>query len=396
MLLEVRRFASTAEAVAAFDRQAYHVCSPPSLPEAGQGWVIIAAVLKFKPKTPDTYYIDAKRGWALAKPALIDLAMHAGIDLGKPNLSQDLDGSPLASVLGKVMSGPGVWRELAGTYSVARERRKEWNQAAVDGAFNDHDRLAALQRRDREARLVDVYGVQMAETGAMLRCIRAHLGIEHTYSAKALRLPFVVMRLAPDSGFVVPPSEGPGSGFVVPPSGGQESAVTAIPPPTAQEEPQPRPNRHLTALANCRIAVLNAGRARFGVDDEELLILAGQTMKKAFWQLSLEELGELMAKWSGRPQARPDPDPFAETRGVFQSEQELAQAERPLCITPYCDQAPVWLVRWNSGPFRGYCQQCFDRSVANGCIQPGRTDLYIVRHVPQPASSSVEEQTCPS
>ena len=194
------QFETLGQALEAFPKRRFHILAAPRLMEPVPNLRLTATVVLIKPNTPKTYRKEELQGWAITKAGLLELAQEAGIKFGRTQISYDLEHSPTATVMGKRMIAPGQWSEMPGTYALNRTDRIKELEGRIEEAQKDaeFDRAELEQmKKDFAAQMIglDRYGEQMSETGAMLRAIRALLGIEHVYSAKQLRKQFVVMRL---------------------------------------------------------------------------------------------------------------------------------------------------------------------------------------------------------
>lgn len=189
-----QQFNTTAEALKAYGKRRFNPLIAPIILEPTDNFRLAATEVKITPNTEATYWLEEKQGWAIAKPGLLALAGAADIRFGPTRLTYDNDGSPVASLVGQWQTAPGTWQEIPGSYALNRAAREAAMRLAAEKESGE-ERTRLLALAEAEIARMARFGVQMAETGAILRPIRAFLGIKHTYSAKELRRPFVVFRI---------------------------------------------------------------------------------------------------------------------------------------------------------------------------------------------------------
>lgn len=190
---DIQRFDTTKEALAAHSRSRYNVLECPVIYEPTPCFRIVATKLRFYPGTEDTYQLE--EGWALAKQALLSLAHAANIRYGRTRIDYDHDGSPVATVKESWQNAPGNWAQMPGVYALNSQARiAAWELMIAEEA--SEERQAEMHKALKERQeMWEKFGEAMAETGALLRPIRAFLGVKHIYTAKELKRYFVVFRI---------------------------------------------------------------------------------------------------------------------------------------------------------------------------------------------------------
>lgn len=190
---EIQTFETTPEALKAYSPRRYNILEAPMIGQPTPCFRIIATVLKFRAGTEDTYRLE--EGYALAKQALLSLAHAAGIRYGRTRIDYDNDGSPVATVRESWQNAPGNWVQMPGVYALNEQARiSAWELMIAEAASEDEQARLRENLKDRQE-MWEKFGEAMAETGALLRPIRAFLGVKHIYTAKELRRYFVVFRI---------------------------------------------------------------------------------------------------------------------------------------------------------------------------------------------------------
>jgi hypothetical protein len=240
----------TARAITEYDRARYNVLLPtPTLAAQIDRWHALRVsevAISADPNSGDVFRVGGRtergKGWvdifALAKPALMRIASTAGIvwnwrESGPMRIDRDY---VLYKAVGAVRLPDGSWQPIMATKEIdleviAEELEEQWTEKAealvtkgglgrdeqahykhewrkvestdrdqtetrsvcfllpedAERYVEDHVRAALIQWRKNK--------VQRAETGAMLRVIRAALGLKAGYTADELKRPFVVPRI---------------------------------------------------------------------------------------------------------------------------------------------------------------------------------------------------------
>jgi hypothetical protein len=206
MTTEIRDVATiptTLEALQTYDDDQFNMLNMPSIIVDDGDHRLVVQVIRIDPHDRQMVYPSPANDdtFCLHWQALKTLASAAGVQFSPSTIHYDAENNPTVSLTGRWESQPGQYSTAPGSYRMDIQARIDELTLAVEKKpeRTEKQRKAkeyARKRLSGEIIRVKRFALQMAETGAMARCLRTLLNVRNSYTVEELRLPFVVARLS--------------------------------------------------------------------------------------------------------------------------------------------------------------------------------------------------------
>jgi hypothetical protein len=188
---------STTELQKTYPAATFNLLAPPTISITHGNNTLIVSVITIDPDDKlQVYPVLSQPGrFALHATVLRDLAWAAGLVFSQPSISYDPAGAPVVTLLAIRRLPGGAIVQASGTYRLDVPARMEELRLAAEAKTKPQDREYALEALPGQEARMRRFAVQLAETGAMNRALRALLNVKSSYTKDELRRPFAVARL---------------------------------------------------------------------------------------------------------------------------------------------------------------------------------------------------------